>query len=179
MNEYPQKVIQNDLASMRLLLRWIQHEAKKPDEKRYTLDAIAEIAMLSRDKLNKFLANALSDDEALRRYHTMLEPVRGILEDQNEVSRPVRVLMERVFGPRANVAQDAVIGEPRVWTHEALAKPNLSDNSLIEPMFGLSLLVRVANEVVQGNDGRPDYGWSISLLNVPPAHIQEGYFSGR
>jgi len=168
----------NAMDSMRLILRWVQHDAGLPGRAKTNLDDIAEAVGISRDKLNKFLARTGNPDEMKRRHSEIAERLVPTLGQYKEIPPQIAHLLDDVYDGQVATVREDVVESPRVIAHKALIRPDEDEETRLRPLYGVSLIVRRANETVAApREDDPDArtpGWSISILNVPPAHVMAG-----
>lgn len=163
--------------AVRLLIRWAQHDAQI-DGAKANLEILARHLGSDRDKLNKFLLGNLNRDELRQRGDALAEKLRWVLKAQQSLPAPIVEVMERVYGPDAEDAAGGIIESPHVLSFRSLTETARNAPS-VQPLEGLSFAVRVANEFVPDPEGTPGeprfvHGWSLSVLNVLPAHLQTG-----
>lgn len=167
------------VAAARMLLRWVQHDAGlAPGGGRATLGALAKAMNASEGNLKKFLNQKMSNKDSEARFFEGCAPgLYDILKTHPDWPRSVLGLVEQVYGPQSERIEGQIITLPEVVEHKSLCEQSATSTAL-EPVFGLSLLVRIANETVPSpTEEDPDartLGWSVSLLTVPPRFIQQG-----
>lgn len=163
--------------AVRLLIRWAQHDAQI-DGAKANLEILAKHLGSDRDKLNRFLLGNLNRDEILQRADALAEKLRLVLKAQKALPAPIIEVMERVYGPEVREAAGEIIQSAHVLGFRSLTE--MAENApSIAPLEGLSFAVRVANEFIQdpaspAGDPRFVHGWSLSVLNVLPEHVQTG-----
>lgn len=164
---------------MRLLIRWVQHEAGLlPGDKGASLETIVLNLGTTRGQLTKLLSDDFSNwktrDDRVATVATALKP---ILDRHEGKPDPVVMLMEAVYGPQTVPLDLEVVKSPQVLKHRALSDTD-ADKDFQRPLVGLSFLLRVANEPAP--KPRPDdphastLGFSLGLLTVPLPSAQRG-----
>lgn len=166
----------DQIAAMRFLLRWLRDEVKINSES-LTRDTLARHLGINRDKLGKFLNQKLKREES-KRFEELKAPLRKLLAMVEEWPGPVSQLVQEIYGVDDAQTVGPVVDIPRVIRHFALAEVlEAKNNPNIEQLYGLNVLIRLANETVPAPELRKDAmlpGWSVALLNVPPPHVQSG-----
>lgn len=167
-----------DPVAVILLIRWVEHNMPGPNGEKQTLDRIANAFGVSRHVLNRFLRQKLSPLDEKERTRLFLEPLRAMLGDPRRLPGTVQTLMASVFGEADLFEQDesAPVHSPEVIHHQSMTKVE-PDAAKLQPLYGLSVLLRIANETVpptEAHEKNDVHGWSISVLNVIPPHIQKG-----
>lgn len=164
-------------AALRDLLRHVHHEGGLNKPGRVNWDLIADSVGVSRDQLNRFLTQIGNSTELAERHQKIGERLLPILQ-KKELPRHIRAMVSDVYGDYALAPQTPVIKTARVLQHKAIVPAALNAREIIRPLEGLSVMVRPANEVVpaprEDDKTAVARGWSISLVNVPPEHIQPG-----
>ena len=169
-----------DPVAVIMLIRWLQN-VRAPDGSTHTLDKIAQDALgVSRHVLNRFLQQKLNrgDDETLRA-REYAKKMRHLLDQGRPHPPAVRKLYKSVYGDAdvLDLAENKPVQNPAVLRHRSMAEVP-ERRADITPLIGLSALVRTSNEYVAPTE--PDEegvqpGWSISILNAPPDHVQRGF----
>lgn len=168
-------------SSLRILIRWLQNEGGLKDvelangKSGARLDEIAQLGGLSRDKLNKFLGQSLSEDETARRYRDLAIRLQPQFVNRRGLPALIRQGSLDVYGQNA-FAPEGIVRNANVIDHKSLTPVEESARIQLAPLEGINVVVRVANETVRTEDGDLKEGFSLSLLNVPPKHVQEGTY---
>lgn len=167
------------VAAARLLIRWVQHEAGlTPGAGKATLGEIAKALSVSEGNLKKFLNRKMTSAESEARFFEKVAPdLYTVLKLHPDWPRGMLRLVEQVYGPQSERLEGQIVTLPEVVEHKSLCKQSATTAAL-DPVFGLSVLIRIANETVpRPTEEDPDAstpGWSLSLLTVPPRFIEQG-----
>lgn len=167
-----------DPVALILLIRWLEHNVPGADGKKLTLGNIAEACGVSRHVLNRFLGRKMNLPEEADRAEKLLEPVRVLLDQARPFSPALRKLYGSVYedAEPLDIDEGKPIRQVEVVRHLAMARIDVNEATL-RPLYGLSVLIRVANEVVpptRQDEKKDVHGWSVSLMNVVPPHVQAG-----
>lgn len=164
-----------------LLIRWLEHNVPGPGGKKRSIESIAKALYISRHVLNRFLSEKLNRDEQAERARDYAKTLKPLLDQGRPFPRSILDLYATVYGDNETLDQkgpDKPVERPEVLRHRSMVRVP-KEHAPIEPLVGLSALVRTANEHVKDKDSEePDAmlpGWSISILNVPPQQVQKGY----
>lgn len=163
-------------ASIRLLIRWIQHEGGLSSQGGSArLEDIAEALDLSRTQLNRFLQQELNTTEEVQRADEIAQRLRPRLDKRKDLPFSITRLLEDLYGPPdIALPKDAVVTDLAVVRMRSMMANEAYSDEHVTPVFGLSLLIRQSNELVRTGPDTYQRGWSLSLLNMPPSHIQRG-----
>ncbi|MGH1415955.1 MAG: hypothetical protein ACRBB0_20890 [Pelagimonas sp.] len=176
--------------SLRTVIRWVQHEGGLPEptgssssngkiQSGATLEKIAERADTNLDRLNKFLKKKLNTNEEEKQFTLIASGLSSVLEDRKDIPVIIRTALQDVFGATA-FAPRGIIKNSMVIGHRSLIPREEKIRDRIKPFEGLSVILRRANETVpdkaRNEPGAITRGWSLSLLNIPPKHVQEGAY---
>lgn len=163
-----------------LLIRWLQNNVSKPNGKSHTLERIAQdILGITRHSLNRFLQQKLNrGDEELVKARDYASKLKPVLDQGRPFPPAVRKLYKSVYGDGIFVDLDASdpVQLPEVLRHRSMGHVPEQPADIM-PLIGLSALVRRSDDFVAAPEIGEDAvlpGWSISLLNVLPKHVQEG-----
>ncbi len=161
---------------IRLLIRWIQHEGGLDNHGGGArLEDISEALGLSRTQLNRFLHKELNTAEEQKRADALAQRLRSLLENRRSLPPAITRLMEDLYGPQqVDLPEHAVVTDPAVLRMRSMMTNTDHSIEYVEPFFGLNIILRQANGFVKNPDGAELRGWSLSLLNMPPSHIQRG-----
>ena len=171
------RVTPQRMESLRMLIRWVQHEGGLDSPGKINLDTVSEKLSVTRDQLNRFLANIGTEDDLKKRHRELAANLYPFIEKRGALTPSPRRLAEDVYGDETLGMVRGVIENPRVIGHKALTVPEPNAREQIKPLEGLNVIVRMANEYV-GDESDEEQGvtrgWSVSVLNVPPRGVQEG-----
>ena len=167
------------MSELRLVLRYLQHEGglgKKSGKVK--LDDLAEALDITRDQLNRFLSQMGNKGDLKERHHIIANQLYPILLKKQKLPPHIKAMMSDIYGEGAFPASEAVVTTDRVIGHRSLIPAANNAREIINPLEGLNALVRPANEVVPAPTEQDPMavtrGWSVSILNIPPKHVQEG-----
>lgn len=168
-----------DPSSVNLLIRWLEHDVKKPNGKKHTLTDIANALGTDNNSLNRFLNHRLNSDEEIRRGEQLAGPLKDLLTQGRPFPKAVSVLYEQVYGEDDPLQIDDAlpVQRPEVLRHRSMARAT-DETDHLRTLLGVSVLVRTANELVpptEAYETDDQHGWSVAILNVIPTHLQEGF----
>ena len=164
-----------------LLIRWLENNVPLSNRKKRSISAIADTLGVSRHVLTRFLNRDLNRDEEETRARQYAKKLKQVFDQGRPFPKPVLDLYESVYGqtdvhPPGDEAKDKPVQLREVFIQKSMARIP-QDPAPLDPLIGLSALVRNANEPMPAPEMGPDAslpGWSVSILNVPPAHVQTG-----
>lgn len=162
-----------------MLVNWVAQFARTKDEKKYTMEKLAPICGLSTAQLKRFMRLDTSESDLIAKAERIATRLRKVVLNERPFESEFLPLYTQVYGEDL---EDPLTNQPvrlvEVTSHLAMAKVDENYNDL-EPLYGLSLLLRPSNDLVpRTRDDEPELvpGWSLSLLNVVPPYIQKGKF---
>lgn len=135
------------------------------------MEDIAKAVHITKTQLNRYLGREFKVSEEERRTEEIVERLRPIIEQLRNIPDPVQRLIEDLYGPAEVSSPTAVVTDPFVLRMRSMMADRLAD---VSRLYGLHMLLRLSNEFVRTPDGSEQRGWSLSLVNLPPKHIQEG-----
>lgn len=162
-----------------ILIRWLKSDVKAPDGKSHSFEKIAdEILGVNRHTLYQFLQRKINHDKEKLWARDYAHKLKLVLDQGRPFPPTIRNIYESVYGDVCSLELDnsKPVQLPEVVRHRAMAHvPREPAN--IKPLLGLSVLIRLSNESVPApelGDGASLPGWSSSVLNVLPDHVQCG-----
>jgi len=169
-----------DPFAVTMLIRWLQNHVPGPDGRAPTLRFIAEdiLGHNNRYLLDRFLAQNLNKPEQMQRAREYAKKLKPVLDQGRPFPPAIRKLYIGVYGDETFVpiGEGKPVKLPEVVRHRSMANVP-GEPADIGPLYGLSLVIRLSNDSIPApelKDGAELPGWSLSVLNVLPSHVQSG-----